>query len=44
MAEETEKEVKTYTLNQIAIITIGSVVLVSLLSFAIATMINKSKK
>lgn len=44
MAQEEEKEVKTYTLNQIAIITLGSIVLAGFLSYAIASMINKSKK
>jgi hypothetical protein len=44
MAEETEKEKKTYTLNQIAIILIGSIVITGLVSYGIASLINKSKK
>lgn len=44
MAQEQEVKQHTYTLNQIAIITIGSVILTGFLAYGIATLINKSKK
>lgn len=44
MAQEEEVKTSTYTLNQIAIITIGSIVLAGFLAYGVATLINKSKK